>query len=120
MNSPAALIRNDTLSNSKQMLERSDSEYHWLQIGLVAQKPNRSAIGSVITLERMGKLCVDLRKVAAAICPLARYELSFGLGEVSHSYQVNCGLAIMKNNNAKQRCSGQKLLIVEPSMNKLL
>ena len=115
MNSPAALIRNDTLSNSKKMPERPDSEYHWLQIGLVGTKANRSAIGSVITLEVNGKTLSRFKKGGGSYMSTSQDELSFGLGEVSTVTKLTVAWPSGKTTTLNNVAADQKLLIVEPS-----
>lgn len=115
MNLPAALIRNDTLPNSKQMSEISGNRYHWLQVGLVGTKANRSAIGSVITVEANGKTLSRFKKGGGSYMSTSQDDQSFGLGETSTVTKVTVAWPSGKSTTLNNVAADQKLLIVEPS-----
>ncbi|MFN7876907.1 MAG: CRTAC1 family protein [Pirellula sp.] len=115
MNSPAALIRNDTLTNSKQMSELSGNEHHWLQVGLVGTQANRTAIGSVITVETNGKTLSRFKKGGGSYMSTSQDEQSFGLGAVSTVTKLTVNWPSGKTTTLSDVKADQKLLIVEPS-----
>lgn len=115
MNSPAALIRNDTLSNSKQASDVSDGKQHWLQVGLIGTQANRSAIGSVITVELNGKALSRFKKGGGSYMSTSQDEQSFGLGSASVIDKLTVKWPSGKTTVLTDVAADQKLLLVEPS-----
>jgi enediyne biosynthesis protein E4 len=115
MNSSAALIRNDTLSNSPKNAGRTDSKHHWLQVGLVGTEANRSAIGAVVSVEVDGKALYRFKKGGGSYMSTSQDEQSFGLGAASTISNLTVKWPSGKITTLTNVAANQKLLVVEPS-----
>lgn len=115
MNSPAALIRNDTLLQSKQNPGAATNGRHWLQVVLVGTEANRSAIGAKVTVEANGKTLCRFKKGGGSYMSTSQDEQSFGLGSVSSVDNLTVQWPSGKTTLLTDVKADQKLLIVEPS-----
>jgi hypothetical protein len=115
MNSSAALIRNDTLSTSKQTAGADTKDHHWLQIGLVGTVANRSAIGAKVTAEANGKTLCRFKKGGGSYMSTSQDEQSFGLGSASVIDKLTVKWPSGKTTVLTDVAADQKLLLVEPS-----
>lgn len=115
MNSSAALIRNDTLSNCPKNEGPTDSKHHWLQVGLVGTEANRSAIGAVVSVEVDGKALYRFKKGGGSYMSTSQDEQSFGLGAASTISNLTVKWPSGKITTLTNVAANQKLLVVEPS-----